>query len=204
MSQKIVVARYNENIDWLRPEFPNCIIYNKGQPLNLPNEIALRNLGRESHTYLQQIIQNQDQLPDVVIFTQGKISDHFPGKDDVGFLLNLRNQAITQGKSHTKQVCRNEKELTWGSSWNQSGGKWYLENNYKNGHILFGAWFEKQIGKKQTVPFPIYANALFAVRKEKILQHPIQYYMKLLEQVNWHVCPVEGHFMERSWYAIFQ
>ena len=39
MSYKIVVARYNENIDWLDPVMNNCIIYNKGNKLNLKNEI---------------------------------------------------------------------------------------------------------------------------------------------------------------------
>lgn len=29
----IVVARYNENIEWTK-QFPNVIIYNKGQKLN--------------------------------------------------------------------------------------------------------------------------------------------------------------------------
>lgn len=30
MSYKIIVARYNENIDWLNSEMKNCIVYNKG------------------------------------------------------------------------------------------------------------------------------------------------------------------------------
>ena len=28
MSYKIIVARYNENIEWLNSEMSNCIIYN--------------------------------------------------------------------------------------------------------------------------------------------------------------------------------
>ena len=31
---KCIVARYNEDISWLEPIFDNCIIYNKGEPLN--------------------------------------------------------------------------------------------------------------------------------------------------------------------------
>ena len=38
MSYKIVVARYNENIEWLNSEKSNCIIYNKGNKLNIDNE----------------------------------------------------------------------------------------------------------------------------------------------------------------------
>ena len=57
---KIVVARCSENISWLRSESNNCIIYNKGNQLNLCNEIMLKNVGRESHTYLHYIISNYE------------------------------------------------------------------------------------------------------------------------------------------------
>jgi len=42
----IVVARYNEDVEWTR-QFPNVIIINKGQPLNNGyNEFFLNNVGR--------------------------------------------------------------------------------------------------------------------------------------------------------------
>jgi hypothetical protein len=48
---KIVVARYNEDIEWTN-ELQNVIIYNKGEPLNDENinEIMLSKIGREGHT----------------------------------------------------------------------------------------------------------------------------------------------------------
>lgn len=51
MSYKTVVARYNEDIDWLKRDMSNCIIYNKGEPLHLDNEIMLNNVGREGHFF---------------------------------------------------------------------------------------------------------------------------------------------------------
>ena len=56
MSYKIIVARFNEDIEWLNSEKENCIIYNKGNKLNIHNEIPLQNVGRESDTYLNYII----------------------------------------------------------------------------------------------------------------------------------------------------
>jgi len=77
---------------------------------------------------------------------------------------------------------------------------------YKLGlEIPFFMWFEKFIKL-----FPYESGVLkcvgsiFAVRKENILQHSKEYYQNLCEQVNWHIDPVEGHFMERSWYYIFE
>ena len=99
MSYKIIVARYNENIDWLNSEMANCIIYNKGNTLNIENEIPLENLGRESETYLHYIITNYDNLPQVVVFTQANISDH-KGSNDVNYLINIKNEALNYSKSN--------------------------------------------------------------------------------------------------------
>ena len=98
MSYKIIVARYNENIEWLNSEMSNCIIYNKGNKLNIYNEILLENLGRESETYLHYIITNYYNLPDVVVFTQARISDH-KESDDINYLINIKNQALNYSKS---------------------------------------------------------------------------------------------------------
>lgn len=70
----IVVARYNENLDWLKKAPWEYIVFNKGKK-NLPkwikNEVKLPNIGREAHTYLTFITNNYDNLPDYTIFVQG-------------------------------------------------------------------------------------------------------------------------------------
>ena len=74
----IVVARYNESIDWTK--FYNCIIYNKGDPIEntntTTNVTTLPNVGREGHTYLHHIINNYDTLSDYTMFLQGNPFDH--------------------------------------------------------------------------------------------------------------------------------
>ena len=78
---EIVIARYNENIKWLK-DYPfnefKIKCYNKGPepPTNeciTPNcnIINLPNVGRESHTYLYHIINNYDNLAPVTIFIPG-------------------------------------------------------------------------------------------------------------------------------------
>jgi len=64
----IVVARYNENVDWTK-QFSNVIIYNKGKPLsNDFNNFVLKNVGKEGHTYYKHIYDNYDNLADYTIF----------------------------------------------------------------------------------------------------------------------------------------
>ena len=72
----IIVARYNENVEWTK-DFSNVIIYNKGELLNNGyNEILLNNVGREQHTFYKYIYDNYDNLENYTIFLQGNPFDH--------------------------------------------------------------------------------------------------------------------------------
>jgi hypothetical protein len=82
MKTEIVVARYNENLDWLKKikksKDLKITVYNKGKDdINIPY-IKLPNIGRESHTYLYHIINNYDNLSDQTIFCQGDPIFHSP------------------------------------------------------------------------------------------------------------------------------
>jgi hypothetical protein len=204
MSYKIIVARYNENIEWLNSEMSNCIIYNKGNKLNIYNEILLENLGRESETYLHYIITNYYNLPDVVVFTQARISDH-KGSDDINYLINIKNQALNCSKS-TNFFKHNDvgDNIHFDKEWNLRKDGYYLKDNYKNNNpITFLEWFKNNININYPNPMCIYCNAIFAVKKENIINKPLEYYKKLILEVNHHINSTEGHFFERSWYYIF-
>lgn len=205
MSYKIIVARYNEDIRWLNTEMNNCIIYNKGDKLNIDNEIILENIGRESETYLHYIITNYNNLPDIVVFTQGRIADHI-GKNDVNFLLRIKNDILIQSQSRNYIIHFDVgQNIHWDKTWNLRNDGYYLKDNYKNNKpITFIEWFKTNINENYPNPIAIYPAALFAVRKENILNKPLDYYKKLILEVNHHINSTEGHFFERSWYYIFE
>ena len=77
MMLQIVVARYCEDLSWLRNIAAGieAIAYDKG-PAPLPGAVPLENSGREAHTYLHHICQRYDHLADVTVFCQGKPFDH--------------------------------------------------------------------------------------------------------------------------------
>jgi hypothetical protein len=84
----IVIARYNECLNWILPYDDCTIVYNKGDD-NIPpfsNVVKLENLGREGHTYLYHIITNYNKLSDRVTFSQGDPITHNPT-----FLYGLDN-----------------------------------------------------------------------------------------------------------------
>ena len=96
MKLEIIIARYNEELDWLKkiPKTFKIIIYNKGLDdikTILPNAtiIKLPNIGRESHTYLYHILHNYNNLADKTIFCQGDSIFHSPD-----FLKLLKNTKL--------------------------------------------------------------------------------------------------------------
>ena len=46
-------------------------------------------------------------------------------------------------------------------------------------------------------------NGIFSVSKKDILQHNVNRYKKIINGLNKHSNPEEGHYVERSWAAIF-
>ena len=100
----------------------------------------LDNVGRESETYLNYIINNYYNLPDIIVFSQAKITDH-RSDADFNYLLKLMNEAKTNKISNPSLIhlmMENNKNIHWDKDWNFRDGNYYLENNYyQNEKILF-------------------------------------------------------------------
>jgi hypothetical protein len=117
---KIVIARYEEDISLARlmrhPYIRDfSVILNKGEPLDFdhPEVVSLPNepiFGRESDSYLHYIINNYDNLPDYVIFTQADPFDHSPGFVDITRIL-LKDKTVS---------LKSFQPLTW--CWKESHG----------------------------------------------------------------------------------
>lgn len=81
MFRQLVVSRYKEDIRWIQDSPLPAIVYNKGPELRQvygAECVRLTNVGRETHTYLQHIINRWDDLADYTIFTQGDPLEHSP------------------------------------------------------------------------------------------------------------------------------
>jgi hypothetical protein len=85
---KIIVARYNEDISNFAEFNDYLLVYNKGN--NDINSFIKKeciknvpNLGREAGTYCNYILDNYNNLPDYMIFTQGNPCDHVAHNDPI-------------------------------------------------------------------------------------------------------------------------
>ena len=194
----LVVAKYSENLDWIADQaisdsrLRRIFVYSKnGQMYNndrVKCEI-INNVGRESHTYLYHIINNYDNLSDRVIFTQAKFNDHIRFNDF------FRDDYI--GLFGRTSNCYNFRLVH---------NYTYLLPNQDN--FTFGEWMEKYIDpddKYYTDKYGRFARygACFTVAREDILSRPLDFYKKLIKQLETYYNPEVGHFFERAWYYIF-
>ena len=180
---KFIVARYNEDISWTN-QYENVIIYNKGNPLGLPNEKILPNVGREGHTYYTHIVRNYDNLDDFNVFLQGNPYDHSPNLDNS--IKRRRNLPL---EWLSKKVLFST--LTY-----EFRRRPQCVNIFKSYFTIFG-----EIPKKQSIEYG--SGAQFIVSKESILSRPVSFYQKIVDLLSYDINPLEGHDVERFHKLIF-
>jgi hypothetical protein len=111
-----VIARYNEDISNFIEFKNNVMIYNKGND-NISDIIDRNyikkcpNLGREAGTYCNYILDNYDNLPRYMLFTQANPSDHVAFGDNIETFNKYRiifnenkNYKFKYVSSHTEPI----------------------------------------------------------------------------------------------------
>ena len=189
MSFSIVVARYNECVEWTK-QFPNIIIYNKGKNLNNDyNEVLLNNVGREGHTYYKYICDNYENLSNYTIFLQGRPFDHSPN-----ILFNLNKYINNKELSIDFEFL--SEEIHYSSLDLECSKYRECQNIHKNWKRVFG----ESLNNQQCI---FGAGAQFIVSKKKILKNTKEFYENIMKMLDYDIDPLEGYDIERFHKYIF-
>jgi hypothetical protein len=193
----IVVAHYNESLEWLLNYDPYLItIYSKGKEVDSKYAhliIKTDNIGREAHTYLKYIIDNYNNLPEFVFFTQGNPFDH------LHFSVNeyvYPNQIAVAGWSidKSRQYYLTDMRISfWANA--------QLDLN----EYPFNQWFMKYIDSNTnpcTNDLIISYGATFTIHRNQILSRSKTFYENLIKQLTSNNTET-AHFLERAWFYIF-
>ena len=208
---EMVIARYNENLDWLEQEpfnSYNSIVYNKGindtfNKHNVKNIIQLKNVGRCDHTYLYHIINNYDNLTDLTIFLPGSLPDKIHKANLIFNKLKTHKNTIFNASyyNNVKDDMYNFQLNLWKAS-NINNNVLNPEQDLELSPIRpFGKWFENKFGN--LVIHYISYQALMCISKTHILQNSKDHYINLIKELENSSNPEVGHYIERSWEAIF-
>ncbi len=207
---QIVVARYNESLDFLSNHpFNKCsvIVYNKGSDIEteLPIE-HLPNIGRCDHSYLYHIVNKYDTLAPVTLFLPASCMDqHKQYKAYSACVLALTTEtSVFPGKIFQPSVYAAERHLSVDryTATNSANKRKNPESVTQPAIIRpFGKWYNEHFPNASTKVACFYG--IFAVLRDHIRQHPVSYYQAFLDQLSVGSNPEVGHYMERSWATLF-
>lgn len=221
----IIVARYAENLSWLKnipiPDSNTIVslyIYNKGCKLSKTDDIMphvpyfvkdvhlieLRNVGRCDHTYLYHVVNNYDCLADVTIFLTA--SANIPRKW-AQTIHTIRNVFKHHGPAIKGHYSGNVRSALGGFTI-ESHMADCMENRIANPTSQttrastrpFGLWYSKYFN--HDIEHVCYLGILSAHRFQ-VHMRPKEFYMSLVQELSVADNVEVGHFIERSWFAIF-
>ncbi|MCA9319316.1 MAG: DUF3431 domain-containing protein [Salinibacterium sp.] len=190
---ELVVARYAEDLKWLRrvPRAFRITVYDKGG--DLENAIPLRNVGYEAHTYLHHVVTRFDDLADLTVFVQGRPFDHVPD-------LHRRLRRLAEGRESVDAF----RWLGFVVDYDDSRGERLFRPWSKNvdGRFLDLEGFCQSLwGESAPETFVFYPGGQFGVRAEQIRRQPASFYERALDlSLNF---PDGGHCLERTWDRVF-
>lgn len=218
VSVQVVVARYAEDVSWLRNlPFHDVVVYDKnnrgdtsaGNPPPYATVVPLPNVGRCDHTYLYHIVHNWDRLADVTVFVPGScafspskwnklewVTRHVCKEGSSAFPLDLVTRLPLW-----KEL--GDFEMSTYQATGAANARHNPESELKPcSHRPFGNFFVRNFPELPPARGVVY-QGVFAVARGHIRQHNRARYARLLRHVDDHSNPEAGHYLERSWLAAF-
>lgn len=213
---ELVIARFREDLSWLREVGLPCRVYNKGpelDPASLPpgtEVVALPNLGREAHTYLTHILAHYGRLPRHTCLLQGNPFAHLAPPEEPGISSQgLRQRLLDLAAQDTPFAG-----LAWFRLRCDGLGRPHdLANPAKEGRwkgwgkdIPVARTFETLFSVPAPKEFIARApTGNMIVRAERILARPEAFYRLALDLVAADPDDADntGHALERLWQAVF-
>jgi hypothetical protein len=199
MKIELVLSRFNENIEWIdkiSSLFNNIIIYNKGNDDIDSNHtnIKIPNVGREAQTYLHYIIDNYNNLPDYILFSQAHPFDRGWNNNIDAWVENITNLILKKPNKTTPLGWINVETLEICPPIEEHR---YQEMNYKKEYErIFNEKYPKEI---------VYSSgATIWTTRKNILSRDKQFYINLNETVNKEIHPPNAWILERFWLTIFK
>lgn len=210
---KIVVSRYNEDLSWMK-EAPfnqfRYIVYNKGinnhfEKCNVDEIVNLPNVGKCDHTYLYHIVKNYNNLNDINVFFPGCLNIEYKKAEAKQILYGIvkYRTAIFYGNTATniKKHFGNFTLDNWSSIDPANKALNPISNTYPAKIRPYGNWFHYMFGN---IKVDLYClHGILSIHRKDIVKHKIERYLALLNAVSVHANPEVGHYIERSWAAVF-
>jgi len=175
---KVIVARYNEDINWVKELDYEVIVYNKNIDDYDVFSNNLPNVGREGHTFFNYIVTNYEYLPEYVAFLQG---DPQPHCNDFIDIINKFDFSVD-----FKPIGPLFEETT--------------DIQHINDQVTD---YAKRIGFDITLPLYYVRGGQYIISRNQIHKNPKEYYEKILDTISHEVYPFDGLNIEKTLFQIY-
>jgi hypothetical protein len=190
---ELVVARYDEDLAWLKrvPRDFLITIYDKGDGSSggkqLPNE------GREAHTYLHHLAERRDEAADLTVFVQGHPFDHAPD-------LHKRLPALADGSGAVADFHW----LGFLADTDDSRGRRLFvpwSKNPERRELQLDAFHRELFDAPGPESYRFFVGAQFVVTRVAVQGRPRSFYEKAARLAAGF--PLAPHCFERCWDRVF-
>lgn len=226
----IVISRYLENLNFM-DDYPfnkfNAIVYNKGNNDNFNRNnvikvVNLPNIGRNDHTFIYHIVNEYNNLSENTIFITDSINLLHKKTQLINIIKKLIHNNFNKSIFISKCICENNnKKSLWNIEKNffmtKYGASGILNKKSGNNQTIrsnispFGKWYFHNFNNLKDINnnklnINYKCNAYYGIigmNKKNIINKDINFYKKLLKQLEIGDNVEVGHYIERSWSVIF-
>lgn len=185
-----VINDYNGNTDWIK-EYTNDVVFYDKKELNV---------GYNIYDYMDYIVNNYDNLPDVVLFGKDNMLERHITKEEFDKVVNNKTFTPLLTQNH---IVDGKNAFYLNGIYHEINNSWYLYS-YPNKYYKEYKEFADEFNLPNPQYLPFATGGCYIVPRENILKHPKEFYAKLKELVSWHQTPSEAHLIERSLYNIWK
>lgn len=179
-SIKVIVARYNEDLSWVKDINHEVIVFNKNSNDASNFEFNLPNFGREGHTFINYIVDNYDDLPDFLVFLQGNPFDHCPNVIDIINNFDYNSKFLPLGNTYT-----------------------YYENPTYDSIDEQMKKFAKEMGFDLIFPVTMVPGAQYLINKDVILRNPKELYERIRSSLDHELYPQAVLDLEKTLFQVY-
>ena len=216
-STEVVIAHYKEDLSWVDKYIPKefkVYIYTKSdQKPNCKREYVhkyLDNVGRCDHTYLYHIHSKygDNNLAENIIFLPGGCDMFLPFPKKLYLLFTLLNNGVFDFycpnlnyhfyPEVTDYLMEDLVRNGYCSSHQKNRHKDCTINKFKFDNIQ--EWLDYfDLKKIKYISF----TGIFSIKSKIIYRRSKSFYEKMIKHMDYADSTLNGHFLERSWYTIF-
>lgn len=196
---KAILTHYSGDWTWVKEFTDDYLIYNRTDE-DIPNSIKRENIGDADYDRLSYLVDNYYDLPEIFLLSKSNLFKYIT-KEEFNDVKNNTDFTPLLTKNHKvyEPICR----YTENGMYQEINNSWYL-NTVPSLHFKDYGEFAHNF----RLPNPDYLTFApggnYILTRERVHRYGKDFYEELRSILPYCQNPGEAHFIERSYYTLWQ